>query len=105
MTLFEQIRAIIPSILDSIFFSTMPKIAFSFRSNVLHDDSLTPFRLKSSSLWEELPFKRISVILCFLIWNSDQNTDFFFPALFHLITFGLSFQAVEIFRELSSGTQ
>jgi len=77
VTLFEQIRAIIPSILDNIFFSTMPKIAFSFRSNVLHD-WLTAFRLKSSSLWEELPFKQISVILCFLIWNSDQNTDFFF---------------------------
>lgn len=37
VTLFEQIRAIIPSILDNRLFSTMPKIAFSFRSNVLHD--------------------------------------------------------------------
>lgn len=68
-------------------------------------DSLSPFRLKPSSLWEELPFERLSVILCLLLWNSDQNTDFFFPALFHLITFGPSFQAVEIFRELGSGSQ
>ena len=100
VTLFERIRAISPSILDNRLFSTMPKIAFSFRLNVLHDWLTVTIQTEAFKSLGRVAFKRISVILCLLIWNSDQNTAFFSLPCFVLLHLAHHFRLSRSFRSL-----